>query len=52
MKDEWEIMSIDEGRQIDRSNAQPSNAESATVESLEAGSNATVDSCSQRLKQS
>jgi hypothetical protein len=52
MKDEFEIMSIDEGMQIDRRDEQPSNAEGRSRERFEPGSNVTLKSFSQTPKQS
>jgi hypothetical protein len=51
-KDELEMVSIDEGRQIERSDEQPSNPESATVERAEPRSNVTIKRLLQRPKQS
>jgi hypothetical protein len=51
LKQPGEIVSIDAGRWIDRSDRQSENADSPRVKSLEPGSNVKFESPSQRRKQ-
>jgi hypothetical protein len=51
VKQELEIVSIDDGRQIDPSDEHPRNADSPRLETREPGSNVKVESVLQPSKQ-